>query len=676
MLTGFSKYLFENMPPKTNLGIPADATEMEAKAIMDTMRKERTVSKREFTRKKRILDQMLMDDDPFRKDRQDLADLTMQELNQQYQLVMEKNRIIELNLKENEEDDYILEVDDAMKNTQLLYVRWKRAGKTEDEHFAPAPLAPTRNEGLYTAIGLNYDVRKSFREKFSGADVRDYASFKINWNDLEGRLTEVGYSEAQMLMELKKCLTGDALELIKRLPDEDAQYKRAQNLLDKNFKNPIKVTESVISDLLNAPKMSNSSESIGATYNAMIQAEQTLDGLGVTAEQKAQLLFNVICESKLNARMLQRWTSEKNKKKNDHSPLGHDATSEDLLNLLLEQKLMSIRLEEDKKKNGESESKSDKVKQSSSSGKKKDTLPGNFSIQKDEKNNGKDRKKECLACRKPGHALLECYKFKNLPSGEDRRKFLNDSKINVCRNCLKGLHQTKECRQPSCPVKNCGLQHHTLLHEARDHKANPVQTSTGLPQGNPPGPSQGHDHSGFQKMVLATSAKTPKNPILQSCQAWALSPSGEKFLVRVFLDSGSEITLIRRELSNQMGLQGPTTPLQISVAGGASLPQTMEKRVKFQLQALDGGYTSARMEGVTTKQITKDLRRIEVDPANFEHLKGIDFTETYPRSEKEVDILIGVQHYTSLLKGEIIRGHPEEPTAVATKLGYVLSGSA
>ena len=220
------------------------------------------------------------------------------------------------------------------------------------------------------------------------------------------------------------------------------------------------------------------------------------------------------------------------------------------------------------------------------------------------------------------------------------------------------------------------MQHHTLLHEARDHKANPVQTSTGLPQGNPPGPSQGHDHSGSQKMVLATSAKNPKNPILQSCQAWALSPSVEKFLVRVFLDSGSEITLIRRELSNQMGLQGPTTPLQISVAGGASLPQTMEKRVKFQLQALDGGYTSARMEGVTTKQITKDLRRIEVDPANFEHLKGIDFTETYPRSKKEVDILIGVQHYTSLLKGEIIRGHPEEPTAVATKLGYVLSGSA
>jgi hypothetical protein len=47
----------------------------------------------------------------------------MQELNQQYQLVMEGNYFIELNLKENKEDDYMLEVDVAMKNTQLLYFK-------------------------------------------------------------------------------------------------------------------------------------------------------------------------------------------------------------------------------------------------------------------------------------------------------------------------------------------------------------------------------------------------------------------------------------------------------------------------------------------------------------------------------------------------------------------------
>jgi hypothetical protein len=85
---------------------------------------------------------------------------------------------------------------------------------------------------------------------------------------------------------------------------------------------------------------------------------------------------------------------------------------------------------------------------------------------------------------------------------------------------------------------------------------------------------------------------------------------------------------------------------------------------------------SPKLEGITAEKITRDLRPVEINTNDFEHLKGIDFTETYPRAEKEVDILIGVDHYTSLMKGEIIRGQPQEPTAIATKLGFVLSGSA
>ena len=155
-----------------------------------------------------------------------------------------------------------------------------------------------------------------------------------------------------------------------------------------------------------------------------------------------------------------------------------------------------------------------------------------------------------------------------------------------------------------------------------------------------------------------------------------MSPSGEKFLARIFLDSGSELTLVRKDFSELMGLQGPTTPLLMSVAGGSALPQSLEKKVKFQLQSIDGSYISPKMEGITSPKIVRDLRPVGIDVADFEHLKGIEFTEPFPRQEKEVDILIGVDHYTNLMKGQIVRGKPDEPMAIATKLGYVLSGSA
>lgn len=39
-----------------------------------------------------------------------------------------------------------------------------------------------------------------------------------------------------------------------------------------------------------------------------------------------------------------------------------------------------------------------------------------------------------------------------------------------------------------------------------------------------------------------------------------------------------------------------------------------------------------------------------------------------------VNVLIGADFYWSLVEGTVIRGAPWEPVALATKLGYVLSG--
>jgi hypothetical protein len=67
---------------------------------------------------------------------------------------------------------------------------------------------------------------------------------------------------------------------------------------------------------------------------------------------------------------------------------------------------------------------------------------------------------------------------------------------------------------------------------------------------------------------------------------------------------------------------------------------------------------------------------VDINTEKYNHLKGITFTEEFPRKQKQVDVLVGVQYYTGLLKGEIIRGRADEPMAISTKLGYILSGSA
>ena len=61
---------------------------------------------------------------------------------------------------------------------------------------------------------------------------------------------------------------------------------------------------------------------------------------------------------------------------------------------------------------------------------------------------------------------------------------------------------------------------------------------------------------------------------------------------------------------------------------------------------------------------------------NREDLRGLDFADEVPRKATDVDVLIGVDYYGSLVTGGVIQGKPDEPVALQTKLGFVLSGTA
>ena len=59
---------------------------------------------------------------------------------------------------------------------------------------------------------------------------------------------------------------------------------------------------------------------------------------------------------------------------------------------------------------------------------------------------------------------------------------------------------------------------------------------------------------------------------------------------------------------------------------------------------------------------------------SYEHLHDLPLADRAGGGDVTVSILIGADYYWSLVEGTIIRGAPWEPVAIATKLGFVLSG--
>ena len=247
------------------------------------------------------------------------------------------------------------------------------------------------------------------------------------------------------------------------------------------------------------------------------------------------------------------------------------------------------------------------------------TLHGSFSAQ--QKGKSDSRSDKCLICKKDGHRAVECFTITKLKSGSERSKYLDDKKISLCRNCMKGPHHSGECRQES-RCQKCGKKHHSLLHFERSQAHHAMGARPRQEGSQPSEPSREPENGPV--VAAATSQPVGATPILQCCLAWALSPDGGiKKLARVFFDSGSELAMVRRDLANKLGLDGPCHRLTLTGVGGVNLPSTMEKRVKFQLQDLSGTYTSHPIEAVTKEKLTEKMREIRVNPSEFSHLRGI-----------------------------------------------------
>ena len=143
--------------------------------------------------------------------------------------------------------------------------------------------------------------------------------------------------------------------------------------------------------------------------------------------------------------------------------------------------------------------------------------------------------------------------------------------------------------------------------------------------------------------------------------------------VRAFLDTGSNMNIVRRSVAE--GVQGKKSYFSPYITGGERIPPKQEKVILFQLVSLDGKYETPRFMATTSESPTTPFPPITFNPADYEHLKGVQFTEKYPREEfVSIDVLVGLQVWNTIDKHEVKMGKLREPIAKKTELGWVLSG--
>ena len=199
-------------------------------------------------------------------------------------------------------------------------------------------------------------------------------------------------------------------------------------------------------------------------------------------------------------------------------------------------------------------------------------------------------------------------------------------------------HTISDCKSKiSCIAKGCQKRHHTLLHLPPVNKISPVspQSSDFSATINNETPEnniqlQFSSHS-IQNKTQALLQKVPITLISNSC---CLDTNA-------LLDSGSDITLIHKDIVKNLGLKGEKREISVS---GATLQTEKIKSGLINVNIIsEDSSNQIQLSAWSVKDL--DIPEINYDmnaiKRKYHHLQDIEFPKV--KSDK-VTVLIGINH--------------------------------
>ncbi|XP_055622227.1 uncharacterized protein LOC129765816 [Toxorhynchites rutilus septentrionalis] len=259
--------------------------------------------------------------------------------------------------------------------------------------------------------------------------------------------------------------------------------------------------------------------------------------------------------------------------------------------------------------------------------------------------------KPCPICKKAGHKTKDCFEFRKLDV-DTRWKLVQQNSL--CRRCLTS-HGKRPCKSDVCGIDGCEYRHHRLLYSVKS-TCEIKQTKKSTPMGTA---SLHCDENGSTLFRLIPVTLHGKNVQVSTY---------------AFLDDGSELTLVDKDLAKKLNANGELQPLCMQWTSGVTraepdsqiLQLRISGRGKAKEFALKDVHTVSSLKLPTQTMVYSELQE------RFQHLQGLAI-EDYQRVTPQ--LLIGLDNTRLCASLKIKEGKSGEPVAAKTRLGWMIYGS-
>ena len=268
----------------------------------------------------------------------------------------------------------------------------------------------------------------------------------------------------------------------------------------------------------------------------------------------------------------------------------------------------------------------------------------------------------CVFCMK-NHSPTSC------PIVTDvSRRFNILKESRRCYVCLKKGHVASKCFSKIVCIK-CGRKHNVST--CNEVNPNPNQTTIGeRNQSQYFGQQSVHNLSAHISFPL-------RNIILQTAKAEITNPVIHVYTMsQIIFDACSQRSYITEHLRNMLKLRTRRKE-KIIIKKFASKEDTVQSLDVVLINIKGKSCQSVNIEALVIPFICAQLENppLQAIQRNCEHLKKLPLAENVGNNTKlEIDVLVGLDYYYSIMTGKIIRGTPSQPIAAESILGWIICG--
>ncbi|XP_018397730.1 PREDICTED: uncharacterized protein LOC108775780 [Cyphomyrmex costatus] len=262
------------------------------------------------------------------------------------------------------------------------------------------------------------------------------------------------------------------------------------------------------------------------------------------------------------------------------------------------------------------------------------------------------------------HLIYHCEKLIALPVPQ---RIAEIKKRKICINCLRSVdHTSNKCPSGNCKI--CKAKHNTLLHLAAATSVKSDISESG-DRGSVDAPALATSPAPVVMSGLATPDRS--DVMLSTVLAYVYDANGCRRACRVLLDSGSQINFISRHLADALDIK--TRSSDISISGINNVTTRAFQAAEIRLHSRTSSF-SILVDCIVTEHVTGKLPAFTLKRNAFEIPANLELADPQFHVSSEIDVLIGAEHFWSLLCIGQIKATPSHPTLQKTRFGWILAG--